>query len=168
MRRGFTLVEALVACTLFFTLLAVLWPVLRGLSASEAQLAQFTGPQTLLAAVRERLEWDLALASPPELAKKPGLVRDDGSGMDVAVAEGDAVKVIAWRFDASRKVVTRDGQPMQLEGLEWAYFGMDPERPGVLEVHLKGAGPKGGPARLTFRLRPAAAGLAGWRSRMLP
>lgn len=168
MRRGFTLVEALVACTLFFTLLAVLWPVFRGLSASEAQLAQFTGPQTLLAAVRERLDWDLALISPPELAKNPGVLLEDGTGMDVPVAQGNTVRSIAWRFDASRKVVTRDGQPMQLEGLEWAYFDMDPEHPGVLEVHLKGAGPKGGPARLSFLLRPAAAGLAGWRPRMLP
>lgn len=168
MRRGASLVEVLVAGGLFFLLIAVLWPAFRGLQASEAQLASYTGPQTLLAALRERLDWDLATASPPELARRGGMVREDGTGMDIPVADGRGVRLVAWRFDASRKVVTRDGQPVALEGLEWAYFGMDPERPGLLEVHLRGAGPKGAPARLAFRLRPAAAGLAGWRVSMLP
>lgn len=168
MRRGTTLIEALVACALFFLMLAVLWPAYRGMQASEAQLAAYTGSQTLLAALRERLDWDLAVCSPPELAGRGGIVREDGTGMDVPVADGRRVRLVAWRFDASRRVITRDGQPLALEGLEWAYFGMDPERPGLLEVHLRGAGPKGAPAKLSFRLRPAAAGLAGWRTAMLP
>lgn len=167
-RSAFTLIEALVAAMLLLTLLAVLWPAVRTMMASEAQLAAYTGSATLVGAFRERLSWDLALASPGELAGQPGSgVREDGTGLDLPVADAAApggVRVVAWRFDASRNVITRDGQPLQLDGLDWAYFGVVPEHPEALEVHLRGAGPRGSPVRLTLQLRPASSGLMGWKT----
>jgi len=162
-RRGITLIEALIAALVFTLLLVALWPLATSLLRAEGQLAALTGPGALLAGFRERLAWDLALASPPDLGGGAGAL-PDGSGVDVLVSDPRAgLRRIRWRFDASRKVITRDGQVVPLDGLQRASFRPLADHPEALAVDLQGAGPRHAPARLVLRWRPAGMGLAGWQ-----
>lgn len=156
-RTGLTVVEGLMGALTLAAVFTVMWPMFRVTVRSEAQLASYTGPALASSVLRERLRWDLELASAPELVGRDAasVMLADGSGLDLFWSNGGAV---AWRFDAKQRRFTRNGEPVG-PALKEARFARLSD--GALELNLVHAdGDRGD--RLVLRLPRALRGAQGW------
>lgn len=163
MRRGATLVEALIALGIGLLALVILFTLSRQVQRHDTRLDAAATRIQAVAHLRDALSMDLAQVAAPEVAGKPTLaISEQGALLTILTARrlsGGQVKLvpIEWRFEGGR--LTRAGQPLATTGLDRVTFasGEDAE-PAVTLTAFDARGP------VTLRL-PAgesAAGLDGF------
>lgn len=175
-RRGFTLVEALVAGVILAVALTCLWQLQRSMSRQGQQVERGAQLMQTAALVQEVLSWDMLRSLPLQaLGERPVARGVAGEATTLPVYAGydgtqaDALRFVpvTYRWDAEAKVLYRGDQPLVRTGLAAARFRWSAARPTTLEVLLVGeAAATGGEApRFVVRL-PAPRGTDGdrhWR-----
>lgn len=174
-RRGFTLVEALVAAVILALALASLYQLQSSLRRQGQQVEQGAQLMQTAALVQEVLAWDMLRALPLQaLGERPVARGVATSATTVPVYAGydgtasDALRFlpVAYRWDDEAKVLYRGETPLVRHGLEAARFRWSVTRPTSLEVLLVGE-QNGAPEAPRFTIRlPAPRGTDGdrhWR-----
>jgi type II secretory pathway pseudopilin PulG len=169
-RRGMTLIEGLVAFSLFTLVATLAWDHLSGAGRQARQVEEASDLVRAALILQEHLTTDLerALALrvlPEELAPRgsdlaqvvlPLYARYQGDGARAVV-----YRPVEYRFDPAAKRVLRDGRAIVGQGLETLRFRWTAATPTMLEVELTGEHAlKDAGTRLTLRL-PAPQGTDG-------
>ncbi|MBI4860613.1 MAG: hypothetical protein HY815_10170 [Candidatus Riflebacteria bacterium] len=157
-REGAGLVETSIAILFVGLLLALVMGIMRQTRRNEARLDDVIRRVSSLAFLRERIGWDLARSSSPELWGLREEPTEEGAAFRLLVShdgvQPPAVLSVTYRFDPRRGVLCRCDRPLPVGRLTRARFALSRSAPRVLELLL--SGPEvGDGVSLKFRL-PAA------------
>lgn len=139
-RRGFTLVEVLVALTVMAVLAALAWrgvdAMLAARAGTDTSLARSARLNTVMTQLRQDLE---ALVDPATSRATPAAIEFDGRTLRLVRAEGDALRIVAWsvqdgtwrRWASAPATRFGDLQEQWMRSLQ--LLGNEPEQVKLLE-----------------------------------
>lgn len=145
-RRGVTLIELLVAFSLFSLLGTLVWQFRSSASRQGKHMEEISDLMRASMVLQEMLTTDLEAALPlrvlPEAERARGqdlgeLILPVYSGYRGADPDSVRYTPIRYRFDAETRRVLRNGKPIRLEGIARATFRWTDARPTILLLKLE-------------------------------
>lgn len=158
-RRGHGVLELVLVVALTALVVALVWRVVHAATRADAQVDRIVTEAMGRTALFVRLARDLECAAPAALTGVDP-VRPAGPELALVTISSEAERMqprrVAWRFDAARGQLLRDGVPVGPAGITAAEFARDAA--GTLELRLEAAALGGTCAIALPELHPADTG----------